>query len=246
MLFHIIGKAFIASLEAIGQSPMILIFWLLTVVLLTVRLWRQGSSGMADHIKKTLESIGIAVVAWLPFFFWSLGYEARRSEEPTKSSHLLTGFLQISGIAPVDSVIAVGKTLSFNYEFKNRGTQPIHDARTFAGIFTIQGTPSIDDELTIAPKLSKIVKEQYEHAPRSKSKEGAFVGVEQGLIDSIEIHPTEADVTNLLNGRSRLFLSGWATWKDAEGYDGRIDVCQWLRPESNKLQMKSMMWHLCM
>jgi hypothetical protein len=83
MLFHIIGKAFLGSLEAIGQSPQILIFSALTIIFLTVRIWRTRSSGIKEHVKKTLETIGTCFLAWLPFFFWSWGYEARTVESPS-------------------------------------------------------------------------------------------------------------------------------------------------------------------
>jgi hypothetical protein len=72
MLSQIISKAFLESSEIIGQSLTTSVFCVLSVVLTTILVWRRGGL-MKDHRKKLLETIGIAMVAWLPFFVWQLG-----------------------------------------------------------------------------------------------------------------------------------------------------------------------------
>lgn len=81
MLRELLWSAFLQSLENIGQSIPILAFWVLSVVLATVLVWKHGGL-MKDYGKKLLETIGISLFAWLPFFFWSLGYQWKAAEVP--------------------------------------------------------------------------------------------------------------------------------------------------------------------
>jgi len=83
MLFQIAYRAFVNSLGVIGQSVPMLVFWFLTVVLVAAGVWRRDRSKIAGHLRKMLEAVGIAVLAWLPFFIWSLGYETRVVEAPS-------------------------------------------------------------------------------------------------------------------------------------------------------------------
>ncbi len=69
-------RAFLASLDSIGQTPKTLAFWLTAVVLAVLLvLRRDGWKSLKENWRrKTIESVLIPVIAWAPFFFWNLGY----------------------------------------------------------------------------------------------------------------------------------------------------------------------------
>lgn len=81
-MLPIIQKAFFSSLHAIGQSTGSLVFWLATVCVAAGWIWfREGRTKLKDHItRKILLTIAIALVAFLPFFLWHLGYEQKAAE----------------------------------------------------------------------------------------------------------------------------------------------------------------------
>jgi hypothetical protein len=83
MLFHIISTAFVASLESIGQSVPILLYSLFTFAVLTLRIWRKERTAIKGHLKKTVETLAVAVLVWSPIFVWELGYQAKSVEVPS-------------------------------------------------------------------------------------------------------------------------------------------------------------------
>jgi hypothetical protein len=78
----LIEKAFLSSLDAIGQTWGSLLFWFATVCLGAAWVWfRDGWSKFRDHIiKKILWTATIVLLAFSPVFFWHLGYEIKTEE----------------------------------------------------------------------------------------------------------------------------------------------------------------------
>jgi hypothetical protein len=70
----VLRRAVGASLDAIGQTTGTLVFAAIVMALGATLLWyRKGVSAMkADIAQTVLEVLGIAVLAWLPFFIWHL------------------------------------------------------------------------------------------------------------------------------------------------------------------------------
>jgi hypothetical protein len=79
---------------------------------------------MKDHRKKVFETAGIAIVAWLPFFVWQLGYQTRAVEQPATLS------------VPAPSVPRMVSTVRSTIPTWNQ--QPSVQAGPFGPIFAVE------------------------------------------------------------------------------------------------------------
>lgn len=164
-------------------------------------------------------------------------------------AHTLTGFLQISDVVPnvKAAVIAPQQSIAFNLFFMNKGTEPVSAVFTYWELSIIEGVPSQSDEQKIILKKFRDDGIKKYRDDFKAGKRGPELGVGDQQWATLALGPlNEKQATGLLNGAFRLYLYAWGTWKDAEGYTGKRELCEWLQsPLAAQLKKEEMVWHSC-
>jgi hypothetical protein len=169
-------------------------------------------------------------------------------------SSALTGFMELARTDVVTKKIAIASPVEVNVGYVVKGTQPVSNAKyvTASALASLNPDHKEWDEKTEKENEEQIWKVFTASAIGQVKHEKKFKGHTIGVGNVITFTTatstplTEPQVEGIMDGRTRLYLLSWATWKDSNNRIGDTHQCLWMQnPTSLDLSNQQIVWHGC-
>ncbi|HET6844611.1 MAG TPA: hypothetical protein VFK06_23430 [Candidatus Angelobacter sp.] len=147
-----------------------------------------------------------------------------------RSAPSLEAFLQLGPIIPIDGQnrVAANETLGFQVVFENKSTQLALDTHNWEEVMLVDvTTPAGEKEARQRFKKDRL--RAHEESIKAKAQ-GKTIGIGQQYYKNTQVPITQLDYDSMTQGKKRVMLQAWASWKDSSGTIGVLDECWYVDP----------------
>lgn len=157
------------------------------------------------------------------------------------------GFIQFGRMPEFlnNGQIAAGVPITVNLFLTNKGSEPVDNFYRYLGIALAPITESNSDQVDgeIHSNFQRNALKAQRELAKSGNK-GLTINVGETAWNTLNTPPlTKEQVDDIMRGKLRFYVYGWARWKD-ELHD--LDSCTWLQaPSTTQIDSNKAVWHVC-
>jgi hypothetical protein len=142
------------------------------------------------------------------------------------------GFIQFSQFAPrFTTPLTAAQPLSFNIYSTNKGQGSVKKFLSFSTMYLTGGLAGPQSEWKDKDALADFRKRRdaYLDEMAKKHNEGVEVGSGDSRFGTVEVNINDAQGKSIEEGKTKVYLLGWARWTTLKGHSADTLVCYWVQ-----------------